>query len=263
MVSSTRTCSTTDARMASSIPSTFSLVSFVIVMTLHISYYGISGRYSCNAFTGIKISTTTRTRMTRTTSRRQRSSSLSSPSPPPPSLSSSICLHATQYDRCDVAVLGGGFGGLYTALSLARQANNNNAQKNSNNKHGRSNKPLDIVLVDPSDRFVFLPLLYDLTMGTATEREVCPMYEELLEGTGIRHVKASFDRFITSPQNVSSFINDDDNDEEDDIDQVEVEDTTGGQYVLYMYAPNKYYVACVIENTTDKMVLRCTRTYAV
>jgi demethylphylloquinone reductase len=117
-------------------------------------------------------------------------------------------LKATQYDRCDVAVFGGGFGGLYTALALAREDAN---KKNINNRKqigggGRrqgqfkssSSKPLDIVLVDPGDRFVFLPLLYDLTMGTATEGEVCPTFEELLEGTRIRHVKASFDGFTTT-----------------------------------------------------------------
>lgn len=86
-------------------------------------------------------------------------------------------------DACDVAVMGGGFGGLYTALAISRQAK-------------KYNRNVDIVLVDNRDRFVFLPLLYDLTMGTASEAEVCPTYDELLEGTGIRYIKASFDSFI-------------------------------------------------------------------
>mmetsp|Transcript_15459 Transcript_15459/g.38959 ORF Transcript_15459/g.38959 Transcript_15459/m.38959 type:complete len:537 (+) Transcript_15459:91-1701(+) len=91
-------------------------------------------------------------------------------------------LEAKTYDDCDVAIMGGGFGGLYTALALSREAK-------------RKGKAVDVALVDPSDRFVFLPLLYDLTMGTASEQEVCPTYEELLEGTGIRYIKASFDGF--------------------------------------------------------------------
>mmetsp|Transcript_41678 Transcript_41678/g.99964 ORF Transcript_41678/g.99964 Transcript_41678/m.99964 type:complete len:623 (-) Transcript_41678:1675-3543(-) len=110
------------------------------------------------------------------------------------SKNSATCLTATQYDRCDVAVFGGGFGGLYTALALDREANKN-AKTNATNNNNNNKKPLDIVLVDPGDRFVFLPLLYDLTMGTATENEVCPTFTELLEGTRIRHVKASFDGF--------------------------------------------------------------------
>lgn len=83
-----------------------------------------------------------------------------------------------QASSCDVAVLGGGFGGLYTALQLDKTSR----QQGLN---------LDVTLVDPSDSFVFLPLLYDLTVGTATVQEVCPLYRDLLLGTNIRHVKDS------------------------------------------------------------------------
>lgn len=91
------------------------------------------------------------------------------------------------FDRCDVAVFGGGFGGLYTALALSREARR---------RPGNGGRVVDVALVDPSDRFVFLPLLYDLTMGTATAGEVCPLYADLLEGTGVRHVRASFEGFV-------------------------------------------------------------------
>lgn len=84
--------------------------------------------------------------------------------------------------ECDVAVFGGGFGGLYTALALQRN----------------SASPLRIVLVEPTERFVFLPLLYDLTVGTATETEVCPLYRDLLRGTGIQHVRATLDAIHAS-----------------------------------------------------------------
>ena len=83
-------------------------------------------------------------------------------------------------DSCDVAVFGGGFGGLYTALAVSRDAK-------------RKGRTLDVVLVEPTDTFVFLPLLYDLTVGTATEAEVCPSYADLLRGTGVRHVRASLE----------------------------------------------------------------------
>jgi NADH:ubiquinone reductase (non-electrogenic) len=92
----------------------------------------------------------------------------------------SSCLQAIVTDNCDVAVFGGGFGGLYTALAVSRDAK-------------RKGKNLDVVLVEPTDTFVFLPLLYDLTVGTATEAEVCPSYADLLRGTGVRHVRASLE----------------------------------------------------------------------
>ena len=78
--------------------------------------------------------------------------------------------------------MGGGFGGLYTALSIASKAQ----------------PGLDIVLVDESDRFVFLPLLYDLVEGTATRQEVCPPYKELLQGTNIRFVQGTLQDVATT-----------------------------------------------------------------
>ena len=35
-------------------------------------------------------------------------------------------------------------------------------------------------MIDPSDRFVFLPLLYELAVGDADVDEVAPRFEELL-----------------------------------------------------------------------------------
>lgn len=86
---------------------------------------------------------------------------------------------------------------MYTALALARQARR---WRNSL----ATVAPLKIVLIEPTDRFVFLPLLYDLTMGTATEWEVCPTYEEILAGTGIRHVQGQFLNFATSTNSSNS-----------------------------------------------------------
>jgi len=83
---------------------------------------------------------------------------------------------------CDVAVFGGGFGGLYTALAISREAASNG-------------QTIDVALIEPSDQFVFLPLLYDLTIGTATESEVCPYYKDILLGTGVRHIQATFDSY--------------------------------------------------------------------
>ncbi len=72
-----------------------------------------------------------------------------------------------------ICILGGGFGGLYTALRLHHLP------------WSSENKP-EITLVDQRDRFVFSPLLYELVTGELQSWEVAPPYEELLEGTTIR-----------------------------------------------------------------------------
>jgi NADH dehydrogenase len=72
-----------------------------------------------------------------------------------------------------ICILGGGFGGLYTALRLSQLS------------WEKSEKP-EIVLVDQSDRFLFSPLLYELLTGELQSWEIAPPFEELLAGTGVR-----------------------------------------------------------------------------
>lgn len=72
-----------------------------------------------------------------------------------------------------ICILGGGFGGLYTALRLNQLP------------WDKLDKP-EITLIDQRDRFVFSPLLYELVTGEMQSWEVAPPYEELLAGTGIR-----------------------------------------------------------------------------
>ncbi|WGV26840.1 NAD(P)/FAD-dependent oxidoreductase [Halotia branconii] len=72
-----------------------------------------------------------------------------------------------------ICILGGGFGGLYTALRLCQLP------------WESSQKP-EIVLVDQSDRFLFSPLLYELLTGELQTWEIAPPFEELLQDTGIR-----------------------------------------------------------------------------
>lgn len=72
-----------------------------------------------------------------------------------------------------IAIAGGGFGGLYTALRL-------------------SQLPWDatctpqITLIDQRDRFLFSPFLYELITGEMQTWEIAPPFEELLSGTGIQ-----------------------------------------------------------------------------
>lgn len=72
-----------------------------------------------------------------------------------------------------ICILGGGFGGLYTALRLSQLP------------WEPLQKP-EIVLIDQRDRFVFLPLLYELLTGELQTWEVAPPFSELLATTGIQ-----------------------------------------------------------------------------
>ncbi len=74
-----------------------------------------------------------------------------------------------------VCILGGGFGGLYTALYLHHACQ-------------RSRQVCEITLIEPRDRFAFTPLLYELLTAEVQPWEVVPSYTELLRGTTIRHL---------------------------------------------------------------------------
>ena len=60
-----------------------------------------------------------------------------------------------------VLILGGGFGGLFTALELAGSA--------------------DITLVTDADHFLFTPMLYEYLSGEVAAWHIAPRYSELLE----------------------------------------------------------------------------------
>ena len=72
-----------------------------------------------------------------------------------------------------ICILGGGFGGLYTALRLSQLP------------WEKLERP-EIVLVDQSDRFLFSPLLYELLTGELQTWEIAPPFAEILAGTGVR-----------------------------------------------------------------------------
>jgi len=78
--------------------------------------------------------------------------------------------------RPKICILGGGFGGLYTALRLSQLPWDDTGRP-------------DITLVDQNDRFVFLPLLYELLSQELESWEVAPQFEELLADTGVRFVQ--------------------------------------------------------------------------
>jgi demethylphylloquinone reductase len=87
-----------------------------------------------------------------------------------------------------ICILGGGFGGLYTALRL-QQLDWGNVQRK-------------IILVDKSDRFVFTPLLYELLTGEMTAWEVAPTFQDLLQGTNIEFRQGTVESIDLTAQSV-------------------------------------------------------------
>ncbi len=75
-------------------------------------------------------------------------------------------------------IVGGGFGGLYTALALAERR--------------RAQPP--ILLIEPNPRFVFLPLLYELLSGELRGWEIAPRYDDLLAGQGVAWLQDRVER---------------------------------------------------------------------
>ena len=71
-----------------------------------------------------------------------------------------------------IVIVGGGFAGLFTALHLRHQ-----------------HYSPSIILIEPNDRFVFKPILYELLTEELAEDTVCPTYKELLEGSDITLLK--------------------------------------------------------------------------
>jgi demethylphylloquinone reductase len=69
-----------------------------------------------------------------------------------------------------ICILGGGFGGLYTALKLAR--------------HAGSVRP-KITMIDGKDHFLFTPLFYELISEEMQIWQVAPKFHALLAHTGI------------------------------------------------------------------------------
>ncbi|KAL7485334.1 hypothetical protein ACHAW6_010929 [Cyclotella cf. meneghiniana] len=72
-----------------------------------------------------------------------------------------------------IVILGGGFGGINTALTLP-------TLPWSDTKYAVNGIHPKITLIDKSERFVFLPLLYELCMDDASLDEVAPTFKSLL-----------------------------------------------------------------------------------
>src|SRR6266545_2325156 len=63
--------------------------------------------------------------------------------------------------RARIVIVGGGFGGLFTALDLGGAA--------------------DVTLVSDEDHFLFTPMLYEYFSGEVEEWHIAPKFNELLD----------------------------------------------------------------------------------
>lgn len=80
--------------------------------------------------------------------------------------------NAAGIEQPHIVILGGGFGGINSALTLPTLPWSDSAIKPK------------ITLIDKSERFVFLPLLYELCVDDASIDEVAPTFKSLLSGVG-------------------------------------------------------------------------------
>jgi demethylphylloquinone reductase len=87
-----------------------------------------------------------------------------------------------------ICILGGGFGGLYTALQLTQLP---------------WRVQPEITLIDRHDRFVFSPLLYELITEELEAWEIAPTFSELLAGSGIQFVQGTITGVDTANCQVS------------------------------------------------------------
>jgi NADH:ubiquinone reductase (non-electrogenic) len=76
-----------------------------------------------------------------------------------------------------ICILGGGFGGLYTALYLQRYA--------------ALRKTCQVTLVDQNTHFLFTPLLYELMTGELKRWEIAPCFTQLLAKTNVQFCQAT------------------------------------------------------------------------
>jgi NADH dehydrogenase len=110
------------------------------------------------------------------------------------SMDSSFAASASQEQpqavcQSQICILGGGFAGLYTALRLNQLPWTD------------ANRPA-ITLVDQSDRFVFLPLLYEVVTGELQAWEIAPEFREILANTNIQFVQDSVSQINLEQQRI-------------------------------------------------------------
>ena len=88
-----------------------------------------------------------------------------------------------------ICIVGGGFGGLYTALRLSQLPWTTQSQPK-------------ITLIDKNDHFLFSPLLYECITGELQDWEIAPSFVELLEQTEVEFKQGQVTGFDISKQEI-------------------------------------------------------------
>jgi NADH dehydrogenase len=94
---------------------------------------------------------------------------------------------STAHHQPHIVIVGGGFGGINSALTLPTLPWSDAAvaqQRDSGKATAMTSIKPKITLIDKSERFVFLPLLYELCVDDASIDEVAPTFKSLLSGVG-------------------------------------------------------------------------------
>ncbi len=86
-----------------------------------------------------------------------------------------------------ICIVGGGFGGLYTALYLQKY------------HHLRNSR---ILLIEPKTQFLFTPMMYELITDELKEWEIAPTYSSLLAGTNIEWKPSRAETFDLAQQTI-------------------------------------------------------------
>ncbi|MEL7331859.1 MAG: FAD-dependent oxidoreductase, partial [Cyanobacteria bacterium J06560_2] len=89
----------------------------------------------------------------------------------------------------NICIVGGGFGGLYTALYLQKY-------RHLKNSH--------ITLIEPNDQFVFFPMMYELITDELKQWELFPTYSSLLAGTNVRWQQSHAEKVDLQRQSVTT-----------------------------------------------------------
>lgn len=100
-------------------------------------------------------------------------------------------LKASRHNRSDsphICIVGGGFGGLYTALYLQKY------------RHLRNSR---ITLIEPKARFLFTPMMYELITDELKDWEIAPTYSGLIAGSNIEWQQSKAESLDLEQQRVT------------------------------------------------------------
>ncbi|MDX1976093.1 MAG: FAD-dependent oxidoreductase, partial [Pseudanabaenaceae cyanobacterium bins.68] len=86
-----------------------------------------------------------------------------------------------------ICILGGGFGGLFTALHLAKLP---------------WAEPPELVLVDRHEHFLFSPLLYELITAELPAWQIAPSFERLLQDTAVKFCQGTVTQIDLEHQSI-------------------------------------------------------------